>query len=130
MRSLCMNPLKMIKSLFTSAPRFAPRECADRIRAGEALLVDVREPGEWAEGVAERAVLLTFSDLTGRRQQWQPFLAEKTGRELLFYCASGGRSALAARILAAEGFRTANTGSLSDWAAAGWPVVKPGNQRR
>jgi rhodanese-related sulfurtransferase len=125
-----MNPLKMLKSLFTSAPSSTPRECADRVRAGEALLVDVREPGEWAAGVAEGAVLLSFSDLTGRRTQWQTFLAKSAGRELLVYCASGGRSAIAARVLAAEGFRTANTGGLSDWAAAGWPVVKPGAQRR
>jgi rhodanese-related sulfurtransferase len=125
-----MNVLKLLKSLFSSAPRCTPQSCAERVRAGEALLIDVREPGEWASGVAERAVLLPFSDLSGRRVQWQPFLAGQAGRELLFYCASGGRSAIAARLLGSEGFRTANTGGLSDWASTGWPVVKPAKAKR
>lgn len=120
-----MNLLKMLKSLFTSAPRQAPLECAHRVRAGEAYLVDVREPGEWSEGVARSARLLAFSDLTGARSQWQPFLTEVAGREILLYCASGARSGFAAKVLAAEGHRVANTGSLGDWASAGWPVVKP-----
>ena len=64
-----MNLFKMIKSLFTSAPRLAPHECAQRIRAGEAVLIDVREPGEWSSGVAEHAVLLSLTDLTGGRSQ-------------------------------------------------------------
>jgi rhodanese-related sulfurtransferase len=124
-----MNPFKLIKSLFTSAPRLAPLECAPRVRSGGALLIDVREPGEWSRGVAERAALLSLTDLTGRRAHWQPFLAANAGKELLVYCASGGRSALAARILAAEGFRTANVGGLGDWMDAGWPVARPPSSR-
>ena len=124
-----MNPFKMLKSLFTSVPRLAPRECGPRVRGGEALLIDVREPGEWTSGIAQHAVMLSFSDLTGGRAQWKPFLADQAGKELLLYCASGGRSGMAARILAGEGFRTANTGGLGDWIAAGWPVVKPGKPR-
>jgi rhodanese-related sulfurtransferase len=125
-----MNLLKMLKSLFTSAPRATPLECAQRVRAGEAILVDVREPGEWAAGVAERAMLLSLTDLTSHRAQWQPFLTAHTGKELLLYCASGGRSAIAARILASEGFRAANAGGLGAWIDAGWPVGKPSKPRR
>jgi len=125
-----MNPFKMIKAMFTSAPRISPAAAAARVRASEVLLVDIREPGEWASGVAERAVLLPLSDLSGARAQWKPFLSAHDGRELLFYCAAGGRSAIAARILAAEGFRTANAGSLADWASAGWPVVPPSKATR
>jgi rhodanese-related sulfurtransferase len=115
----------MLKALFTSAPRFAPADCASRIRSGAALLVDVREPGEWAGGVAQSAQRLSFSDLTGSRTQWKPFLAEANGREILLYCASGARSGIAARLLVAEGVRAANTGSLRDWLGAGWPVANP-----
>lgn len=125
-----MNPFKLIKAMFTSTPRAAPADAAARVRAGEALLVDVRESGEWPSGIAEHAVLLPLSDLSGARAQWKPFLAAHDGRELLCYCAAGGRSAIAARILAAEGFRTANAGSLADWANAGWPVVPPAKAGR
>jgi rhodanese-related sulfurtransferase len=116
--------------MFTSAPRLSPQDCAARIRAGEAHLIDVREPGEWAEGVAQHAKLLSLTDLTGARAQWKAFLAEAGDREVFLYCASGGRSGMAARILAAEGFRAANTGGLGDWAGTGWPVVKPAKSRR
>lgn len=115
----------MLKSLFQSAPRHAPADCAARIRAGHALLVDVREPAEWADGVAESAVLLPLSDLTGTRTQWTEFLAAAKGREILLYCASGGRSGMAARILVAEGVPAANTGGLVDWLDAGWTVSQP-----
>ncbi len=96
-----------------------------RVRSGAALLIDVREPSEWAEGAAERAVLLSLSDLTGARRHWRPFLAANAGRELLLYCGAGVRSAMAARILTREGFRATNTGSLVDWKNTGWPVLVP-----
>lgn len=126
---LLMNLWKMLKALFTPTPRIRAREGADRMRKGEAVLIDVREPREWTEGVAEGAVLLPLTDLTGARKQWTPFLAEMKDRELLLYCAAGGRSAIAARVLAAEGMRTVNAGSLSEWAAAGWPIVQPPRRR-
>jgi rhodanese-related sulfurtransferase len=119
-----MNLWVLIKALVTSAPRVSASEIAPRVRSGEAILVDVREPREWASGVAQHAVLLPLTDLTGKRLQWSQFLSDHRDQQLLFYCAQGGRSAIAARILAAEGFRTANAGHLSEWAAAGWPVVK------
>lgn len=120
-----MNPLKFLRALLTPAPRLRASECAPRVRAAEALLIDVREPGEWESGVAEGAELLPLSDLGGRRERWRPFLKKNAGRELLCYCAAGGRSALAARTLTAEGFRAANAGSLGEWSGAGWPVVPP-----
>jgi rhodanese-related sulfurtransferase len=56
--------------------------------------------------------------------EWNKFLADVAGREILLYCAVGGRAGIAARILSAEGFRAASTGGLKDWIAAGWPVSK------
>ena len=66
-----------------------------------------------------------MSDLTGSRVQWQPFHATAGDRDVFLYCASGGRSGMAARILVAEGVRAANTGGLTDWLDAGWPAAKP-----
>ena len=124
-----MNPLKLFLALFKSAPRVKAPACFERVRRGDAVLVDVRERGEWPQGVAEGAVLLSLSDLVGARREWRPFLAAHADRELLLYCAAGGRSAIAARILAKEGFRTADAGSLREWARAGWPIVPPPKSR-
>ena len=129
MRHHFMMLITMFKSMFTSAPRYAPADCASRIRAGEAFLVDVREPGEWADGVAHSANLLSFSDLMSARKQWAQFLADANGREILLYCASGARSGMAARLLVAEGVRAANTGGLGDWIGAGWPVAQPSRSK-
>lgn len=120
-----MNLAKLCKAMFISIPRLNPSDCADRIRSGAAILVDVREPDEWTEGVADQAALLPLSDLNGPRTHWKPFLETVANRELVLYCRAGGRSLIAAKVLAAEGFRTANGGAFSAWAEAGWPTVLP-----
>lgn len=120
-----MNPLKFFKAMLTPVPRLTPADCAARIHAGEALLIDVREAREWTDGVAQHAALLPLSDLQGARTQWAPSLARAGQRELLIYCAVGGRAGIAAKLLAAEGFKVANTGGLTDWLNADWPLVKP-----
>lgn len=120
-----MNLLRFFGALFKSVPRVAARSCFERVRSGLAVLVDVRERQEWDDGVAERAALLPLTDLVGPRKHWQSFLAANKDRELLFYCAHGGRSSVAARVLAREGFRVANAGSFKEWSKAGWPVVQP-----
>lgn len=124
-----MSLLQVFQSLFTSAPRLAPAAAGPRVRAGGAILIDVREPREWAGGVAQGAALLPLSDLTGGRVRWRPFLEANAGKELLVYCAAGGRSTIAARILVREGRAAFNAGSLSEWSAAGWPLVRPDAQR-
>jgi rhodanese-related sulfurtransferase len=122
------NSMSLFSSLFKAgAPavrRVAPAEAAQLVAGGHAVLIDVREPDEWADGVASPAELLALSDLTGPRQTWKPFLEKNRDRELILYCRSGGRSGRAAQLLASEGFRTANAGGFSDWARAGLPVRK------
>jgi rhodanese-related sulfurtransferase len=113
----------------SSAPgvrRVEPQEAARLVRERKAVLVDVREPAEWAGGVARKAALLPLSDLTGPRRLWRPFLEQVNGREIILYCRSGSRCGIAGRILVAEGFATANAGSLRAWDRAGLPVCKPG----
>ena len=131
-----MSLLNQFRSLFSSPAaddsgvrRVEPLETARLVRQKKALLVDVREPAEWAGGVAQKAVLLPFSDLTGPRRWWQPFLEQVGDRELILYCHSGARCGTAARMLAAEGFKTANGGSLRAWDRAGLPVCAPRGMR-
>jgi rhodanese-related sulfurtransferase len=109
--------------------RVEPDETARLVREKKAVLVDVREPGEWAGGFVQEAVLLSFTDLIGPRLQWRPFLAQVGDREIILYCQSGARSGTAARILTAEGFKAANGGSLRAWRHAGLPVCKPKSLR-
>jgi rhodanese-related sulfurtransferase len=106
-------------------PRVPLAEATRRITAGEALLVDVREPGEWASGVAGPAYLAPLSDLRGPRRKWRLVFEDLKGRELLLYCATGARSAWAAKQLRAEGHQATNLGGLRHWTGAGLPVRQP-----
>lgn len=131
-----MNILSWLRSMFSSSPgansgvrRVAPLEAAQLVRQKKAVLVDVREPAEWAGGVAQKAALLPLSDLIGPRQLWQPFLEQVADREIILYCHSGSRSGVAARILSAEGFKAVNAGSLRAWHRAGLPVCAPRGMR-
>ncbi len=114
----------LVKQLI-AGPSITPAQAAARFAAGEAILIDVREPGEWARGVAEPAVLCSLSDLRRSRAQWTPILAANRDKELLLYCASGARSGIAAGILRGEGFRAVNIGGLGAWQSAGLPVRQP-----
>lgn len=107
---------------FFSRPGLKPADARGAVEAGTAVLIDLREPGEWTSGVARQAVLLPFSDLRGPRTKWTPFLEQHRGQRLFLYCAAGVRAGLAARTLRAEGIDAVNVGSLDAWARAGWPV--------
>ncbi|HVS53094.1 MAG TPA: rhodanese-like domain-containing protein [Opitutaceae bacterium] len=103
----------------------APAEAAKLVTAGKAVLVDVREPQEWAQtGVAQPAVLLAKSDFDGAQKDWKPFLASVGSKQVILYCRTGHRSGLVADELARKGVNVANAGALKDWVDAGLPVRK------
>jgi len=128
-----MSILKSIFSLFPPAGsgmrRIGAVEAAHLVGEGKAVLVDVREPAEWESGVAKSAQLLPFSDLTGRRRRWAPFLKRVGEREIILYCHSGSRCSLVGRMLAREGFKAASMGSFRAWAGADLPVTRPETAR-
>ena len=109
-----------------AGPSITPAEAASRVAAGTAVLIDVREPGEWAGGVAEPALLCSLSDLRGLRSQWKSVLEANRDKELILYCASGARSGIAAGMLRKEGFNAVNGGGFGGWRGAGLPVRSPG----
>jgi rhodanese-related sulfurtransferase len=80
---------------------------------------------EWAAGVAGSAKLCSLSDLRGPRAQWKAVLEENKDKELILYCASGGRSGVAAATLRKEGYNAVNAGGYTGWSAAGLPVRQP-----
>lgn len=96
----------------------AAETAASRLREGEALLVDVREPEEWHAGRAPEAVHVPLGEL-GNRLGELP-----ADRDLIIVCRSGARSDRAATALASLGFRASNlAGGMRAWHAASLPVV-------
>ena len=94
-----------------------PREAAGRCERG-AVLLDVREPDEWAEGHAPGAVHVALGEVATAAPRF-------AGVEVLAVCRSGARSAKAAEALAAAGIEVRNvSGGMTAWATAGLPVVR------
>lgn len=85
--------------------------------SGAAVVIDVREPDEFAQGHvpgARLAPLQTVPTLVGQLPADQP---------VYLVCAVGGRSAQAAAYLAQHGVDAINVdGGTSDWLGAGYPV--------
>jgi rhodanese-related sulfurtransferase len=131
-----MKKIIALFSLFAAAtfaaevPKITPQDAAALVAGGKAVLVDVREPAEWAEtGVAAPAVLMPKSDFDGAQKLWKDFLAQTGDRQIILYCRSGKRAGLVGAALAEKGSKVANAGGFKDWEAAGLPTrkVAPGN---
>lgn len=106
--------------------RISPSEAAKLVADGKAVLVDVREPNEWAEtGVAAPAVLLPKSDFDGEKKQWKEFLSTVGDKQVVVYCRTGRRSQAVADELAKNGVAVRNAGGFDDWKKAGLPTRKP-----
>ena len=112
-------------TFWRARPEIKPEALRAALKAGTAVLVDVREPAEWTAGTARQAALLPLSDLHGPRRQWNAFLEKNRGRQLLLYCHSGTRSATAAAQLRKEGHAALNAGSLAALDRAGWQICVP-----
>ena len=128
MKLLCLLFLSATFSSLMSAaeiPKITPKNAAQLVAEGIAVLVDVREPAEWSEtGVAASAVLLPKSDFDGAQKLWKEFLAQNHGKEVILYCRSGKRAGVVGNALAAQGVKVANAGGFADWEAAGLPTRK------
>lgn len=108
-----------------AGPTTGADEVLRKLRSGEAVLVDVREPSECASGVIDGALLMSLSDLQGGRNRWKNALEANKDKEFIVYCRSGARSGVAAGILRKEGFRVANAGGFGSLRSAGLPVKQP-----
>ncbi|MFO1128609.1 MAG: rhodanese-like domain-containing protein [Rhodospirillales bacterium] len=99
------------------------------LREQGALVIDVRRPDEWrATGVIPGSSLITAFDADGRPVPG--FLAEVQAvagkdRPVALICRSGNRSAMAARMLTADGYGPVYNiaGGIGAWSAAGGPLV-------
>jgi rhodanese-related sulfurtransferase len=98
-----------------------PEELAAKLKAGNVRLIDVRTAAEVAEGTIPGAEHIPLD-------QFDPgSLDFSDGREVVLYCRSGRRSALAAeKLVEATGKPAAHlAGGILAWEAAAQPVTPP-----
>lgn len=103
-----------------------PAQIHKLVQAGKAILLDVREESELkASGIAEGAAWLPTSKISENHEDWQDFKKKlPKDKEIVIYCAVGGRAGRVAELLSQEGYHTHNMGGLKEWQAAKLPVKK------
>ena len=107
-------------SLFKRTPNaleVTPADAHTLVADGKAVLVDVREPNEWANGHASAAKHVPLGWLAAKSAQLPK------DREILVICQSGNRSLTGARWLNDAGFQARSVaGGTAAWARAGLPL--------
>lgn len=119
---------QMMEAANAAVPKITPAEAREKIAKGNTLVVDVRDGTEvLASGKVAGAVHVSRGLLEFRADPEAPthdknFAREKT---VLIYCASGGRAALAGKLLKDMGYAEVyNMGGFKDWADSGGAVEK------
>jgi rhodanese-related sulfurtransferase len=98
-----------------------PEQVAEMHREGDIQLVDVREPYEHEAGYIEGDRHVEFTRLS---EEAESIDKERT---VIFYCRSGGRSAIATQAFRASGYDARNmAGGLLAWARSGLPIEPEG----
>jgi thiosulfate/3-mercaptopyruvate sulfurtransferase len=105
-------------------------ELAGRLAGGDLVLLDVRSSAEFAghavapcdprpgriPGARHVALEDILGATAGGQHAVQELVGAEAGTEVVAYCHSGGRSAVAVQVLAAVGYRARNyEGSWHEW---------------
>jgi rhodanese-related sulfurtransferase len=102
---------------------YDPEEVQALLEEGRVLLVDVREPMEYAAERISGALLYPLSTFDAAA------LPAEGERAVVFQCAAGGRSLTAARMRKAAGQPAAHMiGGISEWKAQGLPTLRGGSR--
>lgn len=94
----------------------------------DVLLVDVREPNEYAQGYIKNAVHLPLAHVSFDK------LPTKGKRKIIFQCRSGKRSQLACDAIADDLPESMEMysleGGILSWTDAGYPIMRPGSEKQ
>ena len=107
----------------TGGPSVTPSQATQLMNREDAVVLDVREPGEYAAGhiLGAKNVPLSRIDSGGAE-----IAGKKKDRPVILYCDGDNRCAKAAAALKAQGYTRVLTlsGGIGAWQQAGLPVEK------
>jgi rhodanese-related sulfurtransferase len=118
---------QLVEAANAAVPKISGTQAQEMVAKG-AILVDVRDGTEVAaSGKAAGAIHIPRGSLEFKADPSSP-TAEKslsTDKTVILYCASGGRAALAGKLLKDFGYdKVFNVGGFKDWVEAGGKVEK------
>jgi len=103
--------------LFTRTAHVDAAAVSERLADRSVLVIDVRQPAEWRRGHIRGSLNLPLTQLASRLHRLP------NDKTIVAVCASGHRSALAARTLQRAGYPSENLkGGLHAWRRAGLPL--------
>jgi rhodanese-related sulfurtransferase len=105
----------------TGGPWVSTAQATHLINREDALVVDVREPGEYSAGHILGAKNVPLSRVDGSGE-----LAKRKDKPVIVYCETGDRATKASAALRKLGFSrvVSLSGGLGAWQQAGLPVEK------
>jgi rhodanese-related sulfurtransferase len=119
---------QMMEAANAAVPRITPPQAQEMIAKGNALIVDVRDGTEVAQsGKVKGAVHVSRGLLEFRADPDAPTHDKNFSRDknVILYCGSGGRAALAGKLLKDMGYaHVYNAGGFKDWVESGGAVEK------
>jgi rhodanese-related sulfurtransferase len=119
---------QMLEAANAAVPKITPAQAKEMIAKGNTLIVDVRDGTEVAaSGKVAGAVHVSRGMLEFRADPESPYHDKNFTKDksVVVYCASGGRSALAGKMLKDLGYdQVYNLGGFKDWAESGGAVEK------
>ena len=105
--------------LFTRTPSTNPADLAEKLADDSVHVLDVRQPGEWRHGHIRGSQNLPLMQLKHH------LATLPQGKTIVTVCASGHRSAAAARTLERAGYQVENLkGGMHAWSRAALPVER------
>jgi rhodanese-related sulfurtransferase len=117
---------QMMEVANAAVPRITPAQARELITKGDTLVVDVRDAQEVEKsGKVAGSTNISRGMLEFRADPESPYYDTRFSKDktLIVYCASGGRSALAGKVLKDMGYdRVYNLGAFKDWADSGGPL--------
>lgn len=113
---------QMLEAANAGVPKITPEQATEMIATGNTLILDVRDaPEVAASGKIAGAVNVSRGMLEFRADPESPYHDKNfdTNKTIILYCASGGRSALAGKVLKDMGYeKVYNVGGFKDWTGA------------
>lgn len=124
---MAINVKQMMEAANAAVPKITPVQAKEMMAKGNVLVVDVRDAPEVEKsGKIAGAINVSRGMLEFRADPDTPYhdKAFSKDKTIILYCASGGRSALGAKVLKEMGYeKVYNLGAFKDWAESGGAVA-------
>ena len=119
---MATNVKQMLEAANAAVPKITSDQANDMIKKGNTLVVDVRDAPEVAtSGKIAGAVHVSRGMLEFRADPKSPYHDKNFTKDknLILYCGSGGRAALAGKALQELGYdKVYNVGAFKEWTGA------------